>query len=796
MMDPSSCWCTWKSVLFYFFNELLYSANLKLHSNGTLLETLIFMNKNSLNQSTIFRVFDLALNGCLQLSAPSITPVIFLSLLLSACSPSETHNHYNSGQQKSGFTAADPGDGSGGSTGDGGGGQGVECNDQAKPEFRNKIFVRDLFEAVHNHGRKLKNVSNSQNAEKVSPEGRSVLTESLKRFYGPASSRLDFVNDNFWMEFEQKISFIGDDRELVPSRDANSPIALPKNCKIVQIAYWDETAGNTEDGTLYVKKDLWLKLDQLNKIGLLAHEYFFKIARKAKYRNSDYTRYKVGQLLAETGLQPLFSDWTPTTDNRVSGILPLSKAGYKYCEGSSADDASANIQFFGYEGKNRIQHLVFSNIKSKAITANLLENHIFKIDPTKNDLFVEASNAMGLQTTLANEMISTLNAIQDLIPEQDLRAEQIRSSGFVRDPLKFIKKIGSDYRKDVWSGSIETPAMPIKIVLHNSAYNPEADIWSKKIDLKSKEELFKLVHQKIKQALAQCPNVRIPGQHFSAGLAVLNSEIKNHISSGAYPSSFEGWGKALAYYETLVKTKEELENSYVENVDVKTQCQFTKSQNLSVVIPYILYNLEINNIEEESIRSLLGDDAYNIDKPLKALSIEKVGLPKMTLIQDQAAVTYDLKCQNYSGVFFDEMTKGQDLNKREPYSKVQFNFNYDEYLKNSKDEIDDLKKFVADLVAPQSKALVSDCDPNAQGVFGPICKNQLLFFNELAVERNVSFDACKTLKYREGYESCVLMKMKRSGNTFLIRYFPNDEKNENKDTLSPIQQILLVPNTL
>lgn len=746
----------------------------------------------------MFRVFDFNLNSWLQLLAQSIALVFILPILLSACSPSETHNHYNSGQKNSGFAAADPGDGSGGSTGDGGGGQGVECNDQAKPEFKNKIFVRDLFEAVHNHGRRLKSVQNSPSTEIVSSEARSVLTKSLKDFYGPASSRLDFINEDFWKDFEQKISFVGDDRELVPSKDANSPIALPKHCKIVQIAYWDETAGSGEDGTLYVKKDLWLKLNQLNKVGLLAHEYFFKFARKAKYRNSDYTRLKVGQLLSEAGLQPLFSDWTPTTDKRVSEVLPLSKIGYNFCEGSSADDASANIQFYGYEGKNRIQHLVFSKIQSKSVNANMLENHIFKIDPYKNELFAEASNALALQTTLADDMISTLNVTKNNIKQQVHRSEQINSNGLMRDPLSFITKQRSDYKTEAWSGNIETPSMPIKIILHNSAHNPKADMLFKKLELKTREEILKLVHQRIKLALSNCPNVRIPGQHYSAALAVLSSEIKNHISSGAYPSSFEGWSKALKYFETLVKTKEELEFDFIETVDTKTQCEFSTNQNLSVLIPYILYNLEINNMDEDSIRSLLGDDAYNIDRPFAFPSIEKVGFPKMTITQDQSTVTYDLKCQNYNGIFFEEITKGKNLHTKVNWSKESFNFDYAEYAKKADSvDVDELKKLASMISSADPKILIDDCDTEALSVFGAACKNLLLFSNEVAVERNITFDTCKTLKYRNSSyrSSCVLMKMKNSGNTYMMRYSLDNDDDEAQNSLSPMHQVLLVPNT-
>lgn len=303
-----------------------------------------------------------------------------LPVSLISCGPTSINNYHGSDKVLANGNSETRG---GGGTGDGGGGQGIVCTSEVKEErLKNRLFVRDIFEAIINHHRNMKYVeSPSASLDKVDPQAIKVLVDSIKLYFGPATRNLEFGNEKFWTDFAERISFLNEETPLFPSNDANSPIALPVGCQITQLAYWDESAGSASDGTLYVDKKKWQQLDQFNKIALLAHEYFFKQARKAGYKNSDFTRFKVGQLLSVEGLEPISKEWAPAKDPRVKDILPESKNGFKFCQGTSSEDPAAQLYFYQYEGKDKFQHFVFPFLKSNSINLNLFQGKDFTIDP-------------------------------------------------------------------------------------------------------------------------------------------------------------------------------------------------------------------------------------------------------------------------------------------------------------------------------------------------------------------------------------------------------------------------------
>lgn len=322
--------------------------------------------------------------------------VMVLAIILGfggvSCSPSgDTTNLFNTyGSDKK--LPDDDGYSGGGGTGDGGGGQGVLCSEGvSSPKFKSKLFVRDLFEEEYTSNNEIVKLDQkiSSSFLGVSDEAFKLLMRQLGRYFGPAMTKMEFGTEEFWRSFVKRIAFIEDSAKLRVSRDANSPIALPNGCKIVQIAFWSDSIGREQGGTLYVDKKHWDQLDQVNKIALLIHEYFFKEARMAGFKNSDFVRAKVGQLFLSTVSTPLFSKWRPSASRLVSHLLPNRKTGFKYCVGLSDQDPKAKVILYQYEGSDGNPYFVIPYLKSNLFTKSSLlrsEYRVANIEPWVRDL--------------------------------------------------------------------------------------------------------------------------------------------------------------------------------------------------------------------------------------------------------------------------------------------------------------------------------------------------------------------------------------------------------------------------
>lgn len=578
------------------------------------------MKQTNVFKSNPMRFKHSPVGTCLTIFRTAVMVVLSVSIL-TACNPGSTTNNYGVGKSEmsGGGATKDPGDGTGGSTGDGGGGQGVQCGETENSDLTNRLFVRDIYEAIHNQNLRIKTIPNDiTGTDSVSPEAIQMLTTSLKLYFGPASQNLKIVTEKFWTDFYKRILFIDDTKRLYPSKDANSAIALPAQCNLVQIAYWDESVGLGEQGTLYVNRVLWKNLNQTNKVALLAHEYFFALARKAHYKNSDSVRIKIGRLLSVDGLTPLFQAWSPSKDERVKHSLPESKKGFKFCRGSSVEDPSADLFFYQYQGSDGLQHISVPVLTSKAINSHPFQNANFNFHPILDGRLLTGTDILIVRSALARQ--GKANSIGDSALTQWWNENSgLLSVSWWQDTLETLKRSMSDYHGEtLWTGILPETEENIYISLKN----PDSGT------LKSQEELISIVHDRITSSLNRCRNNEEPDAIALAAIPTLDKEIKDALNQGKYPKGFPKWTKILEQ----ITSKYSNDNYFCGQITNLNQ-------------PTFLYQLFSKNYNSETAERFLGNEAFT-QKPTRFGSH-----PIISATQGSKTVDFELRCEDYNTVF-------------------------------------------------------------------------------------------------------------------------------------------------
>lgn len=628
------------------------------------------MKKTCLEKANFNTFFDSKLYSCRTIL--HLLFGLYFSIFLSSCGPTSIYNNNHGPDKNLANKTGETRGGGGGGTGDGGGGQGISCNADVKDKsLRNRLFVRDIFEAITNHRRTMKVINSpSEDTDKVDAGSIKVLVDSIKLYFGPASSNLDFATERFWTDFANKISFVNEETPLFPSNDANSPIALPVGCEIVQIAYWDESAGSSEEGTLYVDQKRWRQLDQFNKIALLSHEFFFKQARKAKYKSSDFVRNRVGQLLSTEGLEPLFKDWVPASDPRVHDLLPDAKDGFKVCTGTSSEDPSAQLLFYQYKGKDNFQHFVFPMLKSNSINFSLLQPaHFIGFNSKENinlsamsDLWVYDSEFPGKTDDL---MTSNLEGDEDLFLSM-----RYNGSGTLFEKSKF--SIGQDIREALnilgkygkvvlWSNYINTMEQPIQVSILNSVLGKEDG----GKELKSREELIVLANKSIESRFLSIFKDTKGNRAFQEkqeaitkkiliAISILNSEIDEAIKSGIYPEGFPKW------------------NASLRGLSNELSVLYMGVHPLRKGLPAILYKLKLNTYGKNDIEENLGREGFQISRHDVQIP---TGPGNLFLKQGNLSLSFKLKCRGYTTIYA-ESTKRDSGSKLPPKRKSDSNIIY------------------------------------------------------------------------------------------------------------------------
>lgn len=512
-----------------------------------------------------------------------------------------------------GGSTKDPGDGTGGSTGDGGGGQGVQCED-------GNLYVRDVYEAVFEKNRTLKSVSGENSPDHVSAQARKVLIESLKSYFGPSSEIFPYVKDSYWLDVEKRISFIDDDRELLASQDANSPIKLKTGCKIVQIAYWDESPRNVKDDRLYVSRKLWKKLDQLNKVALLSHEVFFKQARIAGYKNSDAVRDQIGQLLSVEGLETLFPNWIPSADPKVSAVLPASTTGFKVCDGRSEEDLTARLRLYQYEGKDGVQHFSIPLLHSSKINAALLQGAKTSFSPDDDVLLAATTDLLIFQSDLKGKEIAHFDptTLYRWYADSGL----LMKDKSLTDLLKSLPN-----RKILWSETFHSSSEPITISIENTLLNWEG---TKTPNRLSANGLIKEVNLELKNTLQKClPLV----DRAEGAIAILHKEIKSAIEQGKYPSNFPAWAEALKKLNVVGEARDSECSALLKNTRVTHD------------LPAFLYSIYGKTNTGAEAWRLLGE--YS----LEPRSYAPVELGVVSVSQGTDELKFKVNCEDYKSQY-------------------------------------------------------------------------------------------------------------------------------------------------
>ncbi|QDK46617.1 hypothetical protein DOM22_16375 [Bdellovibrio sp. ZAP7] len=527
--------------------------------------------------------------------------------------------------QASGNTrTSDPDGWGGGGTGDGGGGQGVLCSaETADTNLRGKLMVRDVYEAQYNYRRTMVTQGlGPAGTEKVDEATVNFILAALKRYYGPALRDIEIGYAKYWTDFSQKISFVPDQASLYPSKDANSPLALPKGCHIVQIAYWDESAGIVEDGTLYVDKSLWLKLDQFNKAALLAHEYFFKRAREAGFTNSDYARYKVGQLLSAEGMPPLFPGWVPSKDPQLAYALPESPKGYKNCNGSAGVRGSF-IKLYQYKDDKGIQRIVIPSLKSSNYSLPPFQSVTTSFKPEPGDI-------LGLITD--QFIVDTL----DPVP-MDFNQNSI--TGKTSASHRGLENLS----REIVALNIPTKNRTVKLAI----LNPMADEVARgKDELKSAAELALQMNYELEERLLKAVGlVGASKEDVLGAIAALNAEIDQALKAGSFPNGFPRWKAELDKMEQRMRASA---------AGAATSFSVARHTDLYTELPLVLYRIKQGTYSESEMIRVMSSNAY------KKMNNQVRKIVQFSLSVDENKLDYGLDCETYSDVYR-KITQAPDL---------------------------------------------------------------------------------------------------------------------------------------
>lgn len=608
-----------------------------------------------------------------------------LILSTAACNPQTVNNitqHHVSNPNPS-----EKNNRGGGGTGDGGGGQGILCgNDVSDPYLSGNLMVRDIYEAIYNHRRVMRFDLPKKGGKQVDEDAIKSLVTAIKSYFGPASAHLDFAQEKYWQDFANNISFTPKGSNLIPSSDANSPLAVPNGCEIVQIAYWDESAGPIENGTLYVDQKYWEQLNQFNKIALLTHEYFFKQARKAGYKNSDFIRFKVGQLLSKEGLEPLFKDWTPSKDPRVKDILPEARDGFKYCEGTSTEDPDSYLQLFQYQGKNEEQHIVIPVLKSSNINHPLLQSIRMTFDPRsnlpmkffsdflllerdhriKNKFYYDTRDVLFEDEREKANLVNLFDDRSVFEMWHDLRyslsgllLSKYRSGTYSLNEtiIDTVEKM-PDYKGEIFRTTIYSNKGPIQLsipaTLNPNKYNNST--------LKSPQELLNKINQTIGEKIFRSP---WPEEELAIleAISILHNEIDNAIATGKSMREFPKW---LAALENIVTASEgDLDSRLLNDKKVIKE------------LPELLYKLKLKistnmsfAFDESFYDQFLeaGIDIHNNPKMKNPFMYFTLNQGVIAISQGPHKVEFRLECKDYLNLF-------QEGTKKERSAQLQQTIN-------------------------------------------------------------------------------------------------------------------------
>jgi|GEM_PF-6739094 len=692
----------------------------------------------------------------------------------------------------------------GGGTSDGGGGQGVSCTGSAA-KLSPRLMLRDLYERRNLLNKNLIDFPGANDIDPASgTEPKLFANEELIRLlgkhFGPAIENLPFGKATDWNVTSNplsilKVKFIDEKSFLLAvSQDAFSPVNFPAECQIVQLAYWTDDSGVNGDGTLYVDLEKWDQLDQLNKIALLAHEYFYKQARVGGIQNSDRIRSEIGDLFSVEGPKTLFPNWVPSRDPRVSGSLPDSMNGFKYCIGRSSADSAASLQLYEYEGDDKLQHLTIPNLTSSNLNLDGLGDRSLKFDPNDSNMAMTSDLFLLRDQITYPHQETSLDTLP--FPAFDLSDDQlefdIASLGLIRTPMRGWSAGNENLMQRfldiglagpvVWTGSFMNQDSPVTV----QVLNPISDQDPREMLLKDQTTLIRLIQSEIESSLnkARIDNSTVRTNQYSL-LSVLIHEIESAIACHATLSEFPKWKAALSQY----------------SADTKISPVLIDNGRLNAVLPTLLFRVKTLDYTFDDVFRVLGFSAVvgNNDKAGSKI------LPKNGRIRIQKRnreITFDLSCEPYSEIL-SRKTKisPEPQNIARPHIKSESPYTFAEC------------QFAESAAGIRLRSILEVVTGRTNGVFSPLDSHEMddlpsigfpnfnLIKFKFLLSRSEEFavkscaDVDEQLIRQNTQDACAVLVFKHSQDVFLVQFSENLDPQTKQRVSIDLHTIVQLPES-
>lgn len=147
-------------------------------------------------------------------------------------------------------------------------------------------------------------------------KGYSVVpvTGDLRKEYFDAIGRLnarlgavDYVKENSAViqgsltRFFQSLVWVDRADLLPPADDLGKKPGIPNQCRIQQVAYFDDV-----NGRIYMNRELYQEMNPRDQAGLVLHELLFHEFRHLNESNSQSSRRQVGLSFVDSALRPVY----------------------------------------------------------------------------------------------------------------------------------------------------------------------------------------------------------------------------------------------------------------------------------------------------------------------------------------------------------------------------------------------------------------------------------------------------------------------------------------------------------